>query len=696
MSSRRSLRLAPGHRYPPGATQNDHGVNFCVFSRYATKMELILYESPQAKRPFATIGLDPDINRTFFFWHVFVEGIGPGVAYTWRADGPRECNHSGLRFHPGRELLDPWARAVCDLFWDRPLACLNGQGPWPSMRAVVPETPSYDWEGDTPLVVPPEEEIIYELHVGGFTKHPSSGVSTPGTFKGLIEKIPYLKSLGITAVELMPIMAFDAQDVPERVRQKGLKNFWGYSTHSFFAPHAAYFSDPLAAHRLDELKDMVKALHRAGIAVIMDVVLNHTAEGADDGPIINFKGLFNEIFYHLDPSDRCKYVDYTGCGNTVNCNHPLVTRFIIDCLEYWVREFHIDGFRFDLASVLVRGEDGTPMHHAPTVWAIEFSDELINSRLIAEAWDASGLYQVGSFPGFRWAEWNGRFRDVMRQFVRGDKGLVGEVATRIAGSSDLYEAAGRPPTSSINFITCHDGFTLWDLVSYNQKHNEANGEDNQDGTNENFSWNCGVEGPTDDPSILDLRRKQAKNLISLLFLSQGVPMILAGDEVLRTQHGNNNTWCQDNELGWFDWRLMEENHDMLRFTREIIAFRKRHPTLRRNRYLTGRPDEIRGLRDISWHGTRLHSPPWDNKDARHLAFTLAALKREEEDLHVILNMESDGLRFEVPVIPGREWYLAISTANPSPWDIVRPESQSTVGGPYVLVPARSIMVLEAR
>ncbi|TPW12120.1 MAG: glycogen operon protein GlgX, partial [Halothiobacillaceae bacterium] len=437
------------------------------------------------------------------------------------------------------------------------------------------------------------------------------------------EKIPYLKSLGITDVELMPVMAFDEQDVPATVATRGLKNYWGYSTHSFYSPHPRYCVSPLNGSHQQEFREMVKALHAAGIGVILDVVLNHTAEGSDNGPTINFKGLLNEVFYHLDEHDKRKYRDYTGCGNTINCNHPLVTRFLVNCLEHWVRDMHVDGFRFDLASVFVRGENGYPLYNAPLPWNIEFSNTLSNTKIIAEAWDAAGLYHVGNFPGYRWSEWNGRYRDVMRRFVRGDKGIISDVATCLSGSSDLYKDDGRLPINSINFITCHDGFTLYDLVSYNHKHNELNGEDNRDGHNDNLSWNCGVEGATNAPEVEALRRQQAKNLMALLFLSQGVPMLLSGDEMLRTQRGNNNAYCQDNELSWFNWNLLEKNQEMWRFTQQIIAFRRRNPSLRRSRFLTGTPRPGATQPDIRWHGPRLNDPLWNDPDAQMLAFTLA-------------------------------------------------------------------------
>ena len=698
MTSKRTTtyQIRPGSRYPDGATPVTDGVNFSIYCRHATQVELLLFDSATSPQPFQVITLDPRLHRAFFFWHVLVVDLPVGTHYAWRIDGPDDVHQSGFRFDRDKVLLDPWARGVTDALWDRARACQPGDNVATSMRGVV-ESSVYDWEGDETLgCIRPEKTIIYELHVGGFTRHPAAGVSRPGSFLGLIEKIPYLKALGITHVELMPVMAFDEQDVPEGVAALGLRNFWGYSTHSYFSPHPGYCASPHAAEHVSEFRDMVKALHEAGIGVILDVVFNHTAEGGDGGPLINFKGIGNETFYHLDPEDRACYRDYTGCGNTLNCNHPMVVKFILECLEYWVREMHVDGFRFDLASVLSRGEDGKPLYHAPVLWNIEFSNVLAETRIIAEAWDAAGLYQVGDFPGLRWAEWNGLFRDTMRCFVRGDKGLVSEVAMRLSGNSDLYKDDDRMPFNSINFITCHDGFTLHDLVSYNEKHNEANGEQNRDGNNNVLSWNCGVEGETDDATIAALRRQQAKNFMAILLLSQGVPLIHAGDEVLRTQHGNNNTWCQDNELGWFDWSLLDTNRDMLTFTRELIAFRKRHPCLMHTRFLTGMGREGQWFPDISWHGRRLNQPLWDDPEAQLLACTLGALEPWEEDLHIILNMSADSLQLPLPGVPGRDWYRAIDTARPSPGDVLPAGRQTPLHGSACRVKARSIVVFEAR
>jgi isoamylase len=690
-----SYQTTKGFYLPPGATVTEAGVNFAVFSRHAAGAELLLYESATSPEPFQTILLNPKMHRSFFFWHVFVEALPPGIHYTWRMAGPNDTASSGFRFNPKKELIDPWATAVSDAVWDRRRASDSSDQSRSSFRAVV-EKSEYFWVDKRQRKRGLEGAVIYELHVGGFTRHPSAEVRHPGTFAGLIDKIPYLQELGITHVELMPVMAYDEQFVPDSVSARGLKNYWGYNTHSFFSPHPGYCVTPELGTHSHEFKSLAKALHKAGIGVILDVVFNHTAEGNHNGPMINFKGFCNEIFYHLDPDNRNFYRDYTGCGNTVNCNHPLVTQFIVHCLEYWVEEMNVDGFRFDLASVFTRGEDGIPQANPPLPWRVEFSKPLADVPMIAEAWDAAGLYQVGSFPGLRWAEWNGRYRDVIRRFVRGDPGLVGEAASCIAGSSDLYAEEDRLPFHGINFITCHDGFTLYDLVSYNGKHNEANGEGNRDGCDNNFSWNCGTEGDTDDSGVLTLRRRQAKNLMSILLLSQGVPMILAGDEVLHSQRGNNNAWCQDNELSWFDWRLIEKNSDMLRFVKELIALRRRHPNLNRSEFLTGEAVAGRGLPDVAWHGYRLQEPLWFDPNAQCLAYTLAGLSDQEEDLHVILNMSEQTVEALLPEVDGRKWHRVLDTSLAAPDDIVPRARQIAYENFSYPISRRTVAVFEAR
>jgi len=690
--------ITVGHRYPAGATAGEDGTNFCIFSRHATAVQLLLYEKPDSSNPFQVIDLDPVENRNFFFWHVFVEGMTgrEKISYTWKVDGP-DNGDLGHRFDPSLELLDPWARAVTDILWQRKYNCDTGsKKTTTSMRAMVLPKSSYDWKGDKPLQQPCENEIIYELHVGGFTRHPSAEVAHPGTFSGIIEKVPYLQELGVTAVELLPVMAFDEQDLPDKARDLELQNYWGYATHSFFSPHPGYCINPLSGSHPDEFRDMVKALHRAGISVILDVVFNHTAEGGEDGPTINFKGLMNRGFYHLEDHDPGLYKNYSGCGNTVNCNHPLVSRFIIESLEYWVKKFHVDGFRFDLASILARGEDGAPMYHAPVVWNIEFSNILAHTRLFAEAWDAGGLYQVGGFPGFRWAEWNGRYRDLIRQFIKGDAGKVPELATRLTGSSDLYQSSERLPINSVNFISCHDGFTLYDLVSYNEKHNRANGEENRDGDNQNHSRNYGAEGITDDPAINAFRLKQVKNFMAVLMLSQGVPMILAGDEVLRSQQGNNNCYCQDNALSWFDWSLLEKNREMFRFTKGMIKLRKRHPCLMQRHYLNGAVNDISGLKDVAWHGLQLNKPQWTDSSSRVLACTLSRVELEEEDLHIMFNMSEDNLSMELPVVKERTWHMAVNTDHTISRDIIEPGQQQAIREKSVKVGSYTVVVCESR
>lgn len=700
--------ISPGFWNHGGATITDTGINFCTYSQQAKCLELLLFSDEESLEPFQVIKLDPHQHRTFFFWHVLVEALPVGTCYNWRAisshsdttNGDPKCNiqPTSERNDVQKALLDPWATSVSDQRWNRLKACIPGDNTAHAMRAQVIDD-EYDWEGDVPLVIPLADSIIYELHVRGFTRDDSSQVKSPGTFAGVIEKIPYLQSIGITHVELMPVMAFDNQHVPRGTAELGLSNYWGYSTHSFYAPHPLFASD---RHRSrDEFRDMVKALHQAGIGVILDVVFNHTAEGDHEGPVINFKALGNDIFYHLAFDDHTYYRDYTGCGNTVNCNHPLVSNFLLGALHYWVEEMHVDGFRFDLASAMARGEDGEPLFHAPLLWNIELSPILRDTHIIAEAWDAAGLYQLGDFPGFRWGEWNGRYRDVMRGFIRGDYGMIPEVATRLCGSSDLFSLRGRQPWNSINFITCHDGYTLWDLVSYEHKHNHGNGEENRDGHDHNLSANYGIEGPTDDPQINQLRRRQAKNFIAILLLSQGVPMLHAGDEVLATKNGNNNTYCQDNELSWQNWQLVEDNADMLAFVKGMVQLRLRHSALRRQRFLTGLPDfnathhsGYTDIPDITWHGTEINHMPWDDQSVQYLAFTLAGSHPGEPHLHVMINMADHDLSFSLPQFKGHAWYLSVNTADAI--GVYPPEEQIQIQDDKIQLQSRNIVVLETK
>jgi glycogen operon protein len=651
-----------------------------MFSKSAQKVELLLYQAVGSAEPLQIVQLDPNTNRTYFYWHVLVVGLRPGAFYTWRIDG--------------KEVVDPWARAVTDAVWSRQRAVSHPGSTGHSLRAMVTANPELT-SRESALTPSLSGGVIYELHVGGFTQHPSSEVQYPGTFLGLIEKIPYLKELGVTHVELLPVIAFDDQDVPQAVQARNLRNYWGYSPHSFYSPHPHYCVKPDHGTQQSQFRQLVDALHSSGIRVILDVVFNHTAEGGANGPVINFKGFANDVFYMLDPGDR-RYRDYSGCGNTINCNHPMVTRFIVGCLEWWVERMGVDGFRFDLASVFVRGEDGNPLPNPPLPWAIELSRTLARLPLIAEAWDASGLYHVGAFPGLSWTEWNGRYRDVIRRFIRGDRGIIGQVATCIGGSSDLYADDGRLPENSINFITCHDGFTLRDLVSYNYKHNEDNGEDNRDGTNDNLSWNCGVEGETDAPAVSALRRRQAKNFIAILMISRGVPMLLAGDEVLRTQRGNNNTWCQNNELSWFDWRLVETEREMFEFVRGMIALRRRHPNLTSNAFYTGKPLPGRNVPDIVWHGLRLNEPAWHDGNCQFLAFTIAGLTRNEPDLHVILNLANTAVDAPLPSAAGREWCLVVDTGDTVTTGVLSQKDQQPVLTLVWHVQPRSVVIFEGR
>jgi len=648
-------------------------VNFSVFSENATSIELLLFKNAIDKQPFQVILLDPLVNNTFNFWHVFVEKLKPGYFYAYRVDGPNDPQN-GHRFNKNKVLIDPYSRAVTDYLYDRRSAINESDNVEKSMRSIIVSDENYDWEKDRPLNRPINQTVIYEMHVGAFTKSPTSNCRFPGTFDAIIEKIPYLKELGITAVELMPVFEFDEKNVLRKMPDgTHLRDFWGYNTLSFFAPHSGYCFSPLEGRHVKEFRDMVKALHKAGIEVILDVVFSHTGESSHDGPTINLKGLDNSIYYYLVDDDKQYYMDYSGCGNTLNCNHPIVQKFIIDCLEYWVEQMHVDGFRFDEASILSRGEDGAPLKHPPVVWQIELSEKLSNTKIIAEAWDAAGLYQVGYFPGYRFGEWNGLYRDQVRKFLRGDAGLANVVANRIAGSADIYQNTGRLPINSVNFITSHDGFTLNDLVSYREKHNEANGEESHDGINENFSDNYGAEGASEDPNINEFRNRMIKNFATILMLSRGIPMILYGDEIKRTQQGNNNAYCQDNEISWFDWQQADKEKEMLRFFSRLIAFRKKHSSLCEKHFFSGKINE-RGLADISWHGVKLNSPGWDNPQCRVLSFTMGGLN-EEQDIHAIINMDERDLEFELPSVPTRKWHKAIDTSDSSPGDILENDKE---------------------
>jgi isoamylase len=687
------FEVSAGAAHPVGATVLPGGVNFSLFSTFATGVELLLFAKHDDPQPFQVVTLNPFANKTFHFWHVFVEELPSGVHYAYRVDGLWDPG-AGLRFNRSKVLIDPYAKGNTKSLWKRENAFDPQDNVERSMRSVVLDTSAYDWEGDRPLDLPMEDTVIYEIHARGFTKSPSSGVKKPGTFGGVVEKIPHLQELGVTAVELLPVFDFDGLSTLRIVDGQPLHNFWGYDPIGFFAPHSSCCISPESGRHLDEFRDMVKALHKAGIAVILDVVFNHTGEGNEQGPVFCFKGIDNHVYYFLDPNDRSRYSNYSGTGNTVNCNHPIVQKLIIESLKYWVREGHVDGFRFDEGSILSRGEDGQPLEHPPVVWQIELDEDLANTKVIAEAWDAAGLYQIGHFPGDRWSEWNGQYRDDVRRFVRGDAGMIAAVASRLSGSADLYQGRGALPVNSINFVTCHDGFTMNDLVSYDCKHNEANGEGNRDGIDENCSWNCGVEGETSDPAIEALRVRQIKNFATILLLSRGVPMILGGDEFRRTQRGNNNPYCQDNEISWVDWTLAQVNVGLLRFWKGMIRFRKSHQALRLPNFFTGKVTD-RGLQDVSWHSLALNSPAWNDPNARAFAMTVAGIDGDS-DLHVMLNMDWNPHEFEIPLVAGRKWFKAIDTARNSPDDIADPGKELAIDSATCPVEGRSIAVLISR
>lgn len=659
-------KVSPGHSYPLGATINATGVNFSIYSKGCTSLELLLFDGASDKKPSRVIRLDDRQHRTFHYWHANVDGLAAGQIYAYRADGPFDPE-AGFRFDASKVLLDPYGRAVAvPEKFDRQAGADPGPNDATAMKSVVADLSTYDWEDDAPLNRTFQKTIIYEMHVGGFTKHKNSRVAKKerGTYSGLVKKIPYLKELGITAVELLPVFQFDPQEAPP-----GLCNYWGYNPVSFFAPHHGYScsGDPLRV--LDEFRDMVKALHRAGIEVILDVVYNHTAEGNEFGPTNCFKGLENPAYYILDndidPSrDASGYGNYSGCGNTLNGNHAVVRRLILDSLRYWVGEMHVDGFRFDLASVLSRDINGHPQANPPILWDIETDPVLSGTKLIAEAWDAAGLYQVGNFFGDHWKEWNGRFRDDIREFVKGDEGKVGVFAKRFLASPDIYGHRNREPEQSVNFVTSHDGFTMNDLVSYTEKRNAANKEDSRDGHNENLSWNCGVEGPSDDPEIERLRVKQLKNLFTINVLALGVPMILMGDEVRRTQKGNNNAYCQDNELSWFDWDSVKEHAELLRFVKLLNRYRLDLPD---------RPDpglslaEVVSRSRLSWHGVELDKPDWGHQ-SRSIAFTI---ETKETSYYLAFNSYWGAIKFQLPELSSafEPWHRVIDTDQESPNDI---------------------------
>lgn len=697
-TGKRAHRIFPGYPFPLGVHLHDDGAQFAIFSRNATAVTLLLFERFSDSAPYQVIDLDPTYYRTGDIWHVWVEGVVPGECYAYRVDGPYSP-FEGLRFNKHKLLVDPYATALSkEPRWD----FLKAKGydinsPFDDLsfsttdnihtvpRGLISGN-RFDWQEDLPLKVPWSETIIYETHVKGFTIHPTSGVAHRGAFRGVTEKIPYLKELGITAVEFLPIQEFNEHEVAavNPVTGKSLTNYWGYSTVAFFAPKAGYAGEGPAGNQITEFKHMVSELHKAGIEVILDIVFNHTAEGDEHGPTISFRGLDNPIYYMLN-KDKRFYRNYSGCGNTVNCNHPVVRQFIIDCLIYWVVKMHVDGFRFDLASVMGRDEDGEIMKNPPLLAEIAENPILRDVKLIAEAWDAAGAYQVGSFPGHRWSEWNGKYRDDVRRFWRGDPGMICLLASRISGSADIYQRAGKEPLNSINFLTCHDGFTLNDLVSYRQKHNEANGEGNRDGAADDYSHNYGTEGPSDDPDIEKVRARQVKNMVATLFISRGVPLFLGGDEFRRSQGGNNNAFCQDNETSWYNWGLLRKNDEIFRFTREMIGFRKRNRVLREVKFYTDH--------DVAWFSPEAETPDWGGA-GRSLGCQIYG----ERELYLMFHADLTERQFIVPRLSGgKTWCCAVDTSRPAPHDIFPAGTESPIihQESYILAP-RSMVILVAR
>ncbi len=678
--------IQPGRSYPLGATVSPQGVNFSVFSKSCTAVELLLFDDPDDAVPRRVIRLDPRRNRTFYYWHAFVPGLKAGQLYGYRVYGPHDPSR-GLFFDGYKLLVDPYAKALAlGGNYDRTYACRPGDNTAWAPKSVVVDPSDYDWEGDEPLLTPYASTVIYELHVGGFTRHPSSNlpVHRRGTYAGLADRTGYLKDLGVTAVELMPVQQFDAQDA-----RGPLCNYWGYSPMAFFAPHAGYGStgDPLEV--VNEFRDMVKTLHRHGIEVIMDVVFNHTAEAGADGPTFSLKGFENPAYY-LYNLEKQAFENFSGCGNTVNANYSVVRSMIMDCLRYWVEEMHVDGFRFDLASIMSRGELGEPLERPPILWSIESDPVLAGTKLIAEAWDAAGLYQVGSFIGDRFAEWNSPFRDDVRKFIKGDPDTVHKLSKRLLGSPDIYPRPDRDLNRSINFVTCHDGFTLNDLVSYNLKSNLANLEENRDGYEHNCSWNCGEEGETEDPEIEALRLRQIRNFLTVLFISQGTPMLLMGDEARRTQRGNNNAYCQDSELTWFDWGLLEKNAGLTRFVRGLIEFTGSCGIFHQEHVPARYPGSTGTA--ITWHGVRLNGPDFSSQ-SHSLALEMQDAEAREH-VYIMLNTYWEPLSFELPHPgPGRAWRRVVDTSLPHGEDCLPPgKAPKVLQGRYRLTD-RSFAIL---
>ncbi|HEY3320772.1 MAG TPA: glycogen debranching protein GlgX [Planctomycetota bacterium] len=677
------FRTARGDCRPFGAARRVGGVNFAVFSRNATAVTLCLFR-PGEEDPFCEIKLDPRHNKTGDVWHILVYDLPANLRYGFRVAGSM-APKAGHRFDPAVVVLDPYARAISGGHkWGVPDIPRDAAAGTLTRRGRL-DLDDFDWEGDVPLSTPMGSTVIYELHVRGYTQHASSEVANPGTFLGVCEKIPHLKSLGVTAVELMPVLEFDEQDQTHKnpLTGEALKNYWGYSPISFFAPKASYATR--AGDQVREFKQMVKQFHEAGIEVILDVVYNHTGEGNENGPTISFRGLDNVIYYMLDKQGR--YYNFSGCGNTLNCNHPLVRDLIIDSLCYLVAEMHVDGFRFDLASILGRGPDGAVLQDPPLIRHIAEHPLLAGTKLVAEAWDAAGLSQLGKFPAWgRWAELNGMYRDDIRRFMRGEPSAVAAMAKRICGSLDIYGDSSRHPYHSINFVTCHDGFTLHDLVAYNQKHNWANGENNRDGWNENYSFNCGAEGPTSDPYIQAQRQRQMRNFLVMLLISQGVPLLSQGDEFGRTQQGNNNAYCQDNEISWMDWSQADTNAGLLRFTKMMIDLRSRYFALNREQFCNR----------VSWHGTKVGDPDWTGQ-SRTLAFQMHGW-HSQPDIYVMFNSHWEHRKFMIPPHEGRwQWQRLVDTALQSPDDMVDERSAVPLkpADHYVLSPRSSVILFSA-
>ncbi len=693
------FQLCHGKPFPFGATVVPGGVNFSIYSNHASLGTLVLFKKGAAK-PFAEIPFLREFRLGNVVSMIVLELDYEDLEYGYRMDGPYSPR-DGHRFDATKILLDPYAEAIGGReVWG---ATPRENDIYPYRARIFAE--DFDWEDDRPLEIPTEDLVIYEMHVRGFTRHSSSGVAPAnrGTFAGIIEKIPYLKELGVNCVELMPIFEFDELDNPRLNPLTGerLFNYWGYSTIGFYAPKAGYAASGAIGQEISELKTLIKALHQNGIEVILFVVFTHTGAVNESGPTISFRGLDNKTYYMLAPDGS--YFNFSGCGNTLNCNHPVVRVFVLECLRYWAAEYHIDGFRFDLASILGRDPNGEPLMNPPLLENLAFDPVLAKCKLIAEAWDAGGLYQVGSFPRYhqRWEEWNGKYRDAARKFLIGN-GSVKEMALRLQGSPDLYAKSGGTVDSSVNFITAHDGFTLADLVSYNQKHNEANGENNQDGMNENDSWNCGVEGVTADPKIMSLRQRQMRNAIAMLMVSQGIPMILMGDEMGRSQQGNNNAYCHDSELTWLNWNLLKTNIAFFRFVKNCITFRHAHPMLRNRQFFMEKDYMGYGYPDVSWHGVEAWKPDWADY-SRTLAFLLcgkyAKGGTEPDDfIYVAMNTHWEPHVFEIPTLPiGLKWHTFINTAQKPPQDIWEPGTEPELSNQHkIAIGARSTLVLVGR